>query len=150
MMQQFLSLISSDPEARAMVRSMPVPKNDREAAEGYVLIARELGFDFTVEEIAEGLKTLAASRKLASDKVSLGEDALDNVAGGADHPELCKDTFNDGEWCWFTDSCDSLISDYSDGLETERLYKNGIQTCVFSENGFGDYNNDDEITLGHF
>ncbi|MBR2822533.1 MAG: hypothetical protein IKE24_02470 [Clostridia bacterium] len=25
----------------------------------------------------------------------------------------CDDTYEDGEWCWFTDSCSVVINDYS-------------------------------------
>lgn len=43
MIQKFLDMMRNDPKAQALVKGIPVPKNDQEAAESYVKIAKELG-----------------------------------------------------------------------------------------------------------
>ena len=119
MVQKFLDALRSDPKARELVKAIPAPKNDQEAAEAYVRIAKELGFDLTADEIQAGLKGMEQAQKTQSEKVTLDMDDLANVAGGAD--ERCDSTFDKGEWCWFSDSCSYLISFYPDqAVFTER------------------------------
>ena len=71
-------------------------------------------------------KKMEASRKAATDKISLEDGDLDKVAGGADgdtHPDMYDSSFSEGEWCWFSDSCSYVISDYSDYLYGRKLVK---------------------------
>ena len=112
MVQKFLDMVRNDPKAKELAKALPAPKSDAEAVEGYVRLAKELGFDLTFDEIKAGLKDLEDGRKAASDKVSLDDADLESVAGGAN--EGCEDTHTPGEWCWFTDSCSVIISYYGD------------------------------------
>ena len=48
---------------------MPVPKNDKEAAESYLKIAKQLGFDLTIDEIVAGLKTAETKTAIAKNRV---------------------------------------------------------------------------------
>ena len=72
-------------------------------------IARQTGYDVTDEEMETCLEEERKRRAAASDAVAdkLGElspQEMDIAAGGKGD-EVCKDTFNIGEWCWSNDSC---------------------------------------------
>ena len=45
MVQKFLDMVRNDPKAKELVKALPAPKSDAEAVEGYVKLAKELGFD---------------------------------------------------------------------------------------------------------
>ena len=48
-------------------------------------------------------------------KEALGDHDLDQVAGGGANGGAliyCKDTFEQGENCWFADDCNMIINDY--------------------------------------
>ena len=137
--REFLDAVRNDLRAQEMMKAMPAPKNDMEAMESYVKIAKELGFDLTSDEILAGLKGMTQEQKAQTGKVSLDDADVENVAGGAGDPR-CADTFDQDEWCWFSDSCSYLISFYDDqpanaplesplarytfhGYETEPEYK---------------------------
>ena len=132
MVQKFLETLRTDPKARELIKAMPVPKNDQEAADGYAGLAKELGFDLTVDEIMEGLKSLEQKQKAQSDKVTLDADELDRVAGGKDG---CSDTHVPGEWCWFTDSCSYVILYYDRAPVTFTREGNNEETKQFTEAG---------------
>jgi len=117
MIQKFLDALRNDPQAKELMKAMPAPKNDQEAAEGYVKIAKELGFDLAADEILAGLKGMEQKQKAQADKVALDAGDLDNVAGGANPG--CDDTHSPGEWCWFTDSCSFVISYYDSAENTD-------------------------------
>ena len=134
MVQKFLDAVRNDPKAKELIKSMPVPKNDAEAAEGYVKIAKELGFDLTADEILAGLKGMEQAQKAESDKVSLDDVDLENVAGGKD--ERCGSTFEPGEWCWFSDSCDYVISYYPS--------ENSKLVYTERESDVSEFDNDDD------
>ena len=134
MVQKFLDAIRKDPKAKELIKAMPAPKSDAEAVEGYVRLAKDLGFDLTIDEIKAGLKALEEGQKNESDKVALDVDDLENVAGGAN--DGCDDTHVPGEWCWFTDSCSYIITYYNmqpDGTPNTPQVK--MTTCMA-----GDYN----------
>ena len=111
MIQKFLDAVRNDPKAKELIKAMPVPKDDKEASEGYVKIAKELGFDLTADEILAGLKSMEQAQKAQSEKVSLDDADLENVAGGV---LGCSTTHDPGEWCWFSDSCSYVITYYND------------------------------------
>ena len=113
----FAAAVRTDPKANELIRSLPVPKSDAEAIQGYQQVAKALGFDMTGDDIVAALKVMEADQKAATAKVSLSDDALENVAGGYDGEEfgeLCNSTFKKGEWCWFSDYCAYVINDYDD------------------------------------
>ena len=120
----FIDAINTDPRAKELLKALPVPGSDEEAYDGYLKVAKELGLDLSREEIQAGMKSMEASRKAATDKISLEDGDLDRVAGGGDgdtHPDLCDSTLTEGEWCWFSDSCSVIITDYSDTLYMRKL-----------------------------
>lgn len=112
MTEKFFDAIRNDPRAKELIKAMPAPKDDTEAAESYVRLAKELGYDLSFKEILQGLKSFEKAQKDKSDKVVLDAEDLENVSGGANPG--CDDTHNQGEWCWFTDSCSYLITYYDD------------------------------------
>ena len=75
-------------------------------------IARQTGYDVTDEDVQACLEQLQQTTAAASDAVAekLGElspDEMELAAGGKDH-ETCKDTYRDGENCWYNDSCNKV------------------------------------------
>ena len=110
--KEFLELVKNDPKGKELAEKLGRPKNDTEAIDGYLRIAKELNFSLTEEELTEGLKNLMRERKTQSEKITLDAEDLDNVAGGYHDPK-CSDTYEtEGEWCWFTDSCTLFINNY--------------------------------------
>ena len=116
----FMEAVKRDPRAKELVRGIKKPENDEEMAESYLSIAGALGFSLTKAEITEGLHTAMQEQKASSEKAAkaiekarLDEDVLDQVAGGKN--EGCDDTHTLGEWCWWTDSCFLIITDYGAG-----------------------------------
>ena len=126
--RKLMDTLRNDPRAKGMVQGMKQPENDAEAAEAYAKLAQDLGFDISAEEIAEAMKKMEQAQQArtgaaaeAVEKASLTEGDLDRVAGGNSHPTVCEDSFTEGEWCWFTDSCSFLInSDYI--TETSQVF----------------------------
>ena len=86
-----------------------------DTAERYLGIAKELGISVSGEDILsflqikEKIQLEKAAKVEEIVKEALDEEALENVFGGADS---CADTYSEGEWCWFTDSCSMLICGY--------------------------------------
>ena len=111
---------------------MPAPKDDTETAECYVKITKELSFDLTADEILTGLKGMEHKQKAQSDKVSLDDADLENVAGGVGDPR-CSETFDEGEWCWFSDSCSVVISYYDDQPAQQKPSESPLSRITFHE-----------------
>ena len=126
MVQKFLDMVRNDPKAKELVKALPAPKSDAEAVEGYVKLAKDLGFDLTFDEIKAGLKGMEQAQKAQSEKVSLGDADLESVAGGAN--EGCDDTHTDGEWCWFTDSCSYIITYYGSDQNSQTIKEECFST----------------------
>lgn len=86
------------------------------AADAYVEVAKEQGFEFTVEELAAELAAKQASDADALAAAKLDDAELEQVTGGGDYdhvgPERCRDTYMDGEDCSFTDKCLTLVNIY--------------------------------------
>ena len=110
--REFMELVKNDPKGKELVEKLGRPKSDTEAINGYLSIAKDLGFSLTEAELVEGLKDLMREQKNkteeVSERVSLSEEELNNVAGGSG----CESTYEDGEWCWFSDKCDLVITGY--------------------------------------
>ena len=140
MLQKFLDAVRSDPKAQELISAMTTPGSDGEAAEAYVKIAKVLGFDLTADEILAGLKDLEQKQKEQSDKISLDDHDLENVAGGA-NPE-CDDTHVPGEWCWFTDSCSYIISLYASPPPVNKCKMSEIEDGF--DNRFSDFSDSDD------
>ena len=118
-MMQFLETLRNDPKAKEIMKGMKKPENDGEIIENYLAIAEKTGFDLTREDIQEGVSSLMKEQQARTantaeqvQKTAISDEALDNVAGGWD--PNCDQTYSPGEWCWFTDSCEYLITFYND------------------------------------
>ena len=115
--KKFFRVLATNPRGKELAAAAKVPDNAEEAVEMYLGIAKELGVSVSRENILEFVRQkeklqLAASAKAeASVKEALDEAVLDSVAGGAADTQ-CQDSFDAGEWCWFTDSCAVLITSY--------------------------------------
>ena len=132
MVQKFLNAVRTDPRAKELEEAMAAPKSDKEAIEGYLKLAKDLGFDMTADELIAGLKGLEQNQKAQTDKIALDTEDLENVAGGN---ETCIDTHVEGEWCWFTDSCEHLITNYLDiapNEAKEELTPYDPDACIFT------------------
>jgi hypothetical protein len=101
-----------------MMKAAKEPPNMEEAAAQYAEIAEKAGISVTKEAIQELLEEkekvqqAATAKAESAVKEALDPEDLDQVAGGKD--PRCADSFNRGEWCWFTDSCSYVINSYSD------------------------------------
>ena len=112
-----LNTLRKDPKAKELMKSMPVPQNEEEVLAGYEKVANALGYSITREELLESLKKTEQELRHKTDKIHLNDEALEDVAGGEQgdyHPWSCDESYTEGEWCWFTDSCTVVISFYSD------------------------------------
>jgi len=116
--RDFMRALKTSPQAAELTRNMPAPRDDLEAIECYTYLAVHLGCDITKEEITEGLAALALEQQSQSaaaerevGKTSIPEEALDHVAGGIASSK-CEETYEEGEWCWYSDCCDKMINIY--------------------------------------
>ena len=97
----------------------------QEGSEVYAEIAGMLGYALTAEQIAAEAESiaqelLAASAEAEDDVKELDPQELELVAGGEDDDPCknhqhysCASTFEDGEWCWFSDACGAIINKYA-------------------------------------
>lgn len=121
--REFLRALRTDPKAKELLSDRLVPESDAEASEVYAEIAGKLGYALTAEQIAAEAESmaqelLAASAEAEDDAKELDPQALELVAGGDDdcknHQHYsCSSTFEDGEWCWFSDACEAIINKYA-------------------------------------
>ena len=49
--KDFLQELKTNARAQEIIAAMPIPKDEKEAAEGYVRLATELGYSLTAKEI---------------------------------------------------------------------------------------------------
>lgn len=79
-------------------------KNDEEALEVGVYMAKEMGYDVTKEELTDALKELKAKQKEKTQKAVQGVqeldlDDLENVAGGASCGNPQYKFYSDNHFC---------------------------------------------------
>ena len=123
---QFLETLRNDPKAKELMKGMKKPESDEEIIDSYAAIAEKIGFDLSRDEIREGVSGLIKEQQAKAmnaaeqvQKTALGEEDLENIAGGWD--PNCNETYSPGEWCWFSDSCSYLIRLYDDNTVTISL-----------------------------
>ena len=115
-MKDFLTALVKNPEAKELLKGLKEPSGAEEAAELYADIAAKTGTSISKDAILAILKEKEAIQQARSAKAegavrqALEENDLESVAGGANPG--CDDTHSPGEWCWFTDSCEFVISYY--------------------------------------
>ena len=94
-------------------------------------MAKELGIDVSREEMMafvhakENMQKAQTEKANQTVKEALGDHDLDQVAGGGANGGAliyCKDTFEQGENCWFADDCNMIINDY-EGAEGFVFYE---------------------------
>lgn len=123
--RNFLKALNENPTAKELMKAAKEPANAEEAAALYADIAEKAGIAVSKETIAEFLKTKEKNQQQATAaaegavKAALSEDDLDNVAGGGAN-EQCASTYDEGEWCWFSDSCSYVVSYYDMNLKKAR------------------------------
>lgn len=125
----FLEEGCKDPKVVELLQAKGEPETQEDMLAAYVGIAKEIGLDFTADELAAALGELDQERlaKTEADVAEVGEIAdeeLDRMVGGYDHPycptdyysedRACKDTYQDLENCWHNDACDIVYHDYWD------------------------------------
>lgn len=126
--EKFLNALKEDEALREYARkNTPSEGTDKEDA--IVAIANHFGYPITKEELLETLNArrtqIEQSRATADQAVKeLSEAALTAVNGGVcdtnyyvkctdeQRHEYCEDTFQTGEWCWSTDSCETALNCY--------------------------------------
>ena len=114
--RKFLEEMKTNPKAKQMIENLVVPRNDKQAIEGYYSVAKALNYSFSPEELTEGLIDVAKEKKEKTKeaanqvKQSVSEEDLDQVAGG--QLLSCESTADPGEWCWLSDYCDVIVTDY--------------------------------------
>ena len=122
--REFLRALRTDPRAKELLSERQIPESDAEASEAYAEIAGKLGYALTAEQIAAEAESiaqelLAASAEAEDDARELDSQELEMVVGGDDDPcknhqhYSCSSTFEDGEWCWFSDACETIINKYA-------------------------------------
>ncbi len=151
MAKDFLDAIRNNPNLKEQLKDLPAPKNDQEAVAQYQKIAKDLGFDLSADEIFTSLSALEKEQREKTEKVALDDSALENVAGGAPgdyYGSICADSFQEGEWCWFTDSCAVVISDYSEYIKNSKI-ENAFGVCRYldkdADQGYHDFDTDNIV-----
>ena len=95
-----------------------------EELDAYVVIAKQVGLDFTVEEIAAVIEE-RAQEQLAKTEASIAkleklpDENFSQIVGGKGDPD-CKDTFKNKENCWHNDGCD-VVYHYYDTYICKRI-----------------------------
>ena len=131
--EKFLKALKEDEKLREYAKANTAEGIDKEDA--MVALANQFGYEITKEELLETLKARKAqieeARANAGQAVKeLSEGALAAVNGGLcdsnyyvkctdeQRHDYCEDTFKTGEWCWSTDSCESVVICYGDWMVT--------------------------------
>ena len=116
--KEILEELEGNEEAKALLEARGADLDDEEGAKVLTAAARETGYDVTDDEVADLLKSQRAIMAKASDDAAgkwlkLGDDELDDAAGGKDHSN-CHYTYKDGENCWAMDNCKKVLIMYFD------------------------------------
>ena len=120
--QELIRKLAMDPKGKELLAGAKEPETIREVADMYLGFAKELGIEVSREEILAFMRQKEKAQQAASEKaekavkVALEEQDLEKVAGGAE----CADTYQEGEMCWFTDSCSIIIKSYSGSGESAK------------------------------
>ncbi len=114
---KFMEALENDPKAKELSENIIMPVDEEKAIDLYFDLAKKLGFTFSREDLINWAQEKEKEYQVKSEKVeddmldSLDLNQMDLVAGGG-KDERCWDTFRRGEWCWFVDSCKSIIKQY--------------------------------------
>lgn len=112
-----LEELQKDPKASELIEDHD--KTDK--AEAIADVAQKLGYDLKVVDLKEYMSAMEAEIKarteaVADNIVSIHDDELDAVAGGVQpigpKHKNCKDSFSNGENCWWNDGCDVINTQY--------------------------------------
>ena len=99
--RQLMEALHNDPKVRELAKDIKRPETDEEAAAAYSMIAKELGFDFTSDELLNSLKAMEENQRIRTNeadaefnKATLSESDLEKVSGGVGDPS-CGSTYNE-------------------------------------------------------
>lgn len=113
----FLETLKNNPSAKEKLNCREQPKSEEEKIAAYVALADEVGFSVTADDMKayfldqeQRLKRKTDSQ--AEEIQTLDDDDLAETAGGLDSPNRCKNTYQNGENCWVSDGCDSVLNHY--------------------------------------
>ena len=118
---EFWKALTSE-EGKELLNNAKAPENEEETAELYSSIAEKLGVKAPKGDVLNLLKAKEKVQQSLTEKAAglvkkaLDDDQLTGVAGGAElegKQATCESTFIPGEWCWASDSCSVIITDYS-------------------------------------
>lgn len=117
--KEFFEKLSTDPEARELLRSAEKPGNQEDVLKAYVDLAGKLGIALTEEELKAYLEEEKKVREVRTEAAAaqiteLPDEALNAVAGGNKDHDECSNTYKDKENCWFNDGCDNVYHMYDD------------------------------------
>lgn len=126
---EILKKMKADPKAKELFEGMGKPNSLEETAAALAQISEKLGYGITAENIREAVKQEEVRRKAETDKVvsdmeALGDDALEDVAGGfyyidGDRGDVftvynkCVNDYQDTR-CLNSDACANLVHFYYD------------------------------------
>ena len=108
--KKFFEEVIKTEEAKAIISSLAKPETEKERIETYLDIAKKLGVQLTTEDIFAYLDAAAA---VAAGTGEVDDEELAQLTGGGD---VCADTFQQAENCWWNDGCDIILNDY-DGYQ---------------------------------
>ena len=118
--KKFFEEVVMTEEAKALFAAMEAPKSEEERANAYIEIASKLGIALTLEDIAAYVS--AANQEPAEGE--LDDEELQQLVGGGGN-FACKDTYQQGENCWYNDACNILFQHYA-----HKADKNNNGSCV--------------------
>ncbi len=115
--QKFIEALQNDPRAKELMDSIGVPVDDEKGVDVYLDLAKKLGFSISREDLLSWKQEKEKECRAVSEKAEASmAEALDpekmSMAAGGKGDKACESTFNDGEWCWFSDSCKHAIIKY--------------------------------------
>ncbi len=114
---QFMEQVKTDSKVQELIKKLEKPKSDVEALKGYLTLAKEMNIEISEKEMLDGLKATVKERREKSEKaaeqVKIDTEELEKVSGGGDAGLICQSTYVEDEWCWFSDSCITVIHYYA-------------------------------------
>ena len=105
--KKFFEEVAKTEEAKALFAAMEAPKNEEERANAYIEIAGKLGISLT----AEGIAAYVAAANQEPVEGEMDDEELQQLVGGGEN-SACKDTYQQGENCWWNDSCNRIYKHY--------------------------------------
>ena len=116
--KKFFKEVIKTEEAKALFSAAKQPETDEERIAAYLEIAKKLNVELTAEGIL-------AYFNAAEDSGEIDDEELSQLTGGAD---TCRNTYKNGELCWWNDGCDKEINKYDNYVSDLDIFKIGQDT----------------------